>query len=535
MALPTFQKLGAKLVTPTWLSSTGLQVMFPRLFDNDAHRASLPTLPASRFSVLYSSDHSSGTGYIGRADFNDIEGTWTDSGAAIHSNAAQRETPHPVYDAVNNRVNVYVHDTSSPVTNGSQATRLMTTTTLSSLTAGGYPFNYGHHTGYAQVWKDGSTWKALHVMIGGEFVGSGYSTGSDGETFTFQQFIAYAQSHVAGTGYAMGGDPFMFEWDGVTYMLSNLQRLPRFPTNPVTKLVAYPVDTTTWRPLGGYYTLIEAGAPGATDARLNNHNSIVNIDGTLYLLYDAQDGNGNAAIHVAKAAGGTATQTALSYGVRADGELTRAATLTTPVSWNATSADLPASVTKTVISGSDTSTYDVGVGYRLSATGSAHLWLAGTNTLNISDYETVEFELQGVRMTTTGDTALVSVGFCWGTSKSVEHDGVWVMWSSPTFGGGRLTVRDDSGRYFVSREKTFTIPYAADSAYAWTRGNARTLAVRCSNYGARVSVLVDGHVAYSRDISTTGMQWSVPVRPFVQTVAMPEFRFSAWTVKTWSV
>ena len=66
MAFPNFTRLGVKLATPAWMTLLGVtKLMFPRLFRNKDNCANLPNLPASTYSVLNSSDHDLGMGYIG--------------------------------------------------------------------------------------------------------------------------------------------------------------------------------------------------------------------------------------------------------------------------------------------------------------------------------------------------------------------------------------------------------------------------------------------------------------------------------------
>lgn len=538
MAFPAFQKLGAKLVTPSWLSDAGnggdglpLQVMFARLFDNDAHRATLPNLPASRFSVLYSSDHSAGTGYIGRADFDDIEGVWTDSGAAIHSHANQRETPHPVYDPVNNRVNVYVHDNTSTGTNANQATRLLTTTDLATLTDRGEAMTYGQHTGYAQVWYDNG-FKAVHVMVGGEHFLSGYSTSANGTAWTLQRLIFPQANHVLNVNNLFGADPFVFRWDNKTWMLSNIQVRPRIHTSRARGMSVCEIDPTTFRPIGNvYYPLICPGAITESDYRFDNHNSIVEVDGSLYLLYDARTRSGVGAIHVAKATGVSATPFSFRHSVRSDGELQRGETMAAPLDWNAVTTDLPAAVTKVVAAGSDTSTHQNGTGYRLSGTSSPDLWLHAVDTFNPLTNETLEFELQGFNYTGTGNGEL-RLGFNAGTTTLTEH--AHLEWVETARGGG--SIRYSTTKY-PNPLAAWTLPYfdgTAAEPKAWARTRPLTLSLRLSGHGTRISLLVDGHVTVSRDLVYDGMTFTQAVRPFVRYTNGSQLFFSRFLVRTYN-
>jgi hypothetical protein len=540
--LTHYQKLGANLTTPTCITTAGvgldglpLQMMFPRLFHNDAYRDVLPNLPASSYSVLYSSDHAFTplTGYLGRADFDDIEGTWTDFGAAVHSHADQRETPHPVYDPINNRVNVYVHDTSSTITHGAQAARLLTTTDLVTFTDQGECMPYGHQTGYIQVWYDEAdeVFKSAHIMIGGEYVASGYSTSVDGETFSLQQMIAMSQNQCVGTNKLFGAEPFIFTWGGRTYQLSNLQTRPRAHTTRVEALVAFEIDTTTYRPIGdAFYTLLRPGAIGDTDYRLDNHNSIVQIGNILYLLYDARSAAGAGAIHLAKAtltpAKTAATRTPYVYPVLPTGELSRGSTVTEEFDWNAVADDLQMGITKAVTAGSDTSAHQAGIGYRLSGTSTPNLWLYGDAAYDPTVSETLEFAVHNLHYTHSGVSAF-RLGFNAGTS-SISGDAAYLEWATTTDSAGNV-VMVKAGT--TQSWRAWTIPYSAGALpQSWSRTHPFTLAVRVSNYGTRISLLVDGHVSVSRDLSVHGMVWMDDVRPFLQYQAGAEMFFTRLTM-----
>lgn len=534
--LPRFEKLGAKLTTPSWMSATGtgtggtpVQLMFPRIFDNDAHRANLPNLPASHYSVLYSTDHAldPGVGYIGRVDFDDIEGEWTDSGAAIYSHADQAETPHPMYDPVNNRVNVYYHRATSTGPNATQASRLLTTTDLVTLTDVGDVMTYGQHTGYAQIWHDGG-FKALHVMVGGEYFLNGYSTSSDGVNWTLSRMLMPQQNHCVGTSNLFGAEPFLFTWGGKTYMLSNLQTRPRFPTTAVIALVAYEIDPTTFRPIGaGFYMLL---TPGESDYILNNHNSIVRLGNSLYLLYDARDADGNGAIHVAKSTLAGAGPTYFVYPAMADGELYRTATKTIRLDWNAVDDDLPATVIKAITTGTDTSAHQAGVGYKLSGTSTPDLWLHGDAVYDPTAFETLEFVVANLHYSGAGSGEFY-LGFNNGTT-SIANDAAYLKWASTAAGGGSVELLKAG---VAQSFGAWTLPYFESSTVvrAWARTKAFTLAVRISNFGKRLSLLVDGHVTVSRDVEADGMTWTNDVRPFIEYKSGSELFFTRFTVNTY--
>jgi hypothetical protein len=522
MAFPTFTKLGTKLTTPAWMTSTGNRIIYPRVFDNDANRGVLAGLPAAAYSCLYSSDHSSGTGYIGRADFETIEGTWTDSGAAIHSGSNQRETPHPVFDSVNSRVNVYVHDSTSTGTHGVQATRLLTSTTLGSLTDQGEAATFGHHTGYAEVEKRAGTWEMRSLLVGGDAWLFGLSTSGDGATFALSRVWHPGQQHITGTGNGFNNSPVIVQYDGDWYWITSLVTRPMGSATP-SAIVAVPiVSPTDPRPTGGYYTLLTPGSSGADDEVFSTYLGVTTIDNTLYLLYSAYDSGGDASILLAKENGGSATQVTPEWPINADGTLERDTAETEDIIWDATADTLPGAMTVEVGSGTNSSAHSPGNYYELkTGSGSAQdLRLKTTATFNPLAIETLDVTWQGVTFynaASSNTQAPIQLGLLDSFSNT---NGVSIFWAGSVTAraAGQLTLY--AGGVLLATVQTNILPYSSTESSGavsrWCRGQAMDLTLRVHDFGKRLSVLVDGHVAYHRDIEADGVTWAAEVFGFLR-------------------
>jgi hypothetical protein len=549
--LPAFTKQGSVLSTPSWLSGTGNKIMYPRIFNNDTYRGTLTGLPASKWSMLFSSDHSSGTGYIGRADATSLTGTWTDSGAAIASDLDQRETPHPVYDPINSRVNVYVHDNVSTVTYGSQAMQLITSTTLaaSSFTDRGEVMAYGNHTGYPQVEYDSgdSLFHANSIINGGEAYFNVHSTSANGTSFTRGRMDSYLQQHVAGYGKCFQGVPYTFQYGGRWYMLSNLSPIPRLTSYPsnITAIVAYPiVSKTDLRPIGGYYTLV---TPSVTttdpDYRLSNYAAVYEDGGTLYIFYSGQNNAGDNFVCLATSNGSSASQTAPIINPSSDGTIARGAA-TTIFNWDAANDAFPtADLTMTASSGSDNSSQSAGNYYEMKyGSGSAQdLRLTGDTTVDPRDYATLEYEIDGLTFDPGDDetTVGIQVGLC--NSITTFTRGVVINWgSSTTNQQGRLLVRNGSGSN-VTDTGLYAIPYTDTSTNLseWMRSQTIKLTLRFTENGDKMILLVNDSVCTVRDLSTDGLTWASGMFPYLRIYsagAHPQVyaRFTRMSLKTYS-
>lgn len=544
LSLPAFTKLGAKISTPSWMSSDSNELMFPRLFHNDAYRASLASLPASSYSVLYSSDHASGVGSIGRVDFDDIEGTWTDFGSAIHTGANQRETPHPVYDPINNRVNVYVHDgVGSGTANNDQHTRLLTTTNLQTLSSVGAAISYGQHSGYAQVEYRNNQFEAWHLLGGGEGFFNAHSVSADGVTFTYDKTIITGQQHIAGEGKLLNGVPYYFEYGGLWYGLGVLTTRPRSGNLAGNEaLVAWRVETDTWKPIGGYFTLVTPGSISDPDYRLTNYYDIAVVDGVLYLLYIGVADDGEQSICLAKASETPATQTPPLWEVNPDGSLVRGTTVAVNNVYDATGVDdLPAWITKAVVSGSDNSNQVDGSYYELkTGSGSTQsIYLRSTATYIPANYETLEITLRGLSHSVSGVTE-ERIGMQIGFVDSLTNlDGTLVLWTPSNDRLGEY--RRYANHVIGNQVATYSIPWldTSGSVSEWARATEWDITFRIHNNATRISLLINDQVAFHRNISADSVGFGSGAFGYFRISNFTTFpqiwaRFKSFEIKAWT-
>src|SRR5690606_30206258 len=117
------------------------------------------------------------------------------------------------------------------------------------------------------------------------------------------------------------------------------------------EIVAWPVDETTLRPNGGYYSLISADSGDV----FRNDVWIGDIDGTLYAIYTVRDSDGNNSLALAKESSTAATVVAPQWPVNSDGSLSAPTGNVNLLTWDAASDDLPDDFTITASSGSNQS------------------------------------------------------------------------------------------------------------------------------------------------------------------------------------
>lgn len=513
--LPTFDKLGAKLSfsdVSGWMPTGTVTFdgpFFPRILENDLYRATLTGLPADRFSCLFSTDHSSGDGLIGRADFDTIEGTWTDSGAAIHTGANQRETPHPVYDPVNEVVNVYVHDNTSAVTNGNQAARLLTTTDLETLTDQGEVFGYGAHTGYAYVERVGTgNWRAIHGLQNANqhnawiFAKSTSATG-DTSSWTRGNALHARLSQLAPpSGYVFSGEPSWFTWDGQEFILQGLLNLGG-STQRLVEIVAIPVADDGLSPSGGYIRLVRQGTGTDPDVGgFRGLGQVIDVDGTLYITYIGIDENDELSICLAKANGGSSVQVTPGWQFPTSG------TLPTLLDWDAVNETLPAELSIVVDAGSNASSHSDGNYYEVkTGSGSSQiLYLRTDDTYDPTDYEYLECEWDIITHDTAGITKRVfTLAF---VDDFTTPNGVQVLWS---------TAADDrrAGKAYVqaagsdvATEQLRALSLATGTGEDnWSLTNRFRIKLRFHDSGTRASLFVDDSCCWERDIDADGVSF----------------------------
>ncbi len=511
---PGFTRLGTIIPTPAWMSdvSIGGHPFFPRLFNNDTARSALSGLPATSFSMLYSSDHAGTDGYIGRADADNIEGPWTDVGNYIHTSIAQRETPMPVFDPDIPRVNVYVHDNVSDVTFGFQQTHLLTTPDLSTLTDQGACIHYGDHSGYAYVERIAAgNWRALHGYLQQDATHPWIftkSTSTDGVNWTKGRTFHSRLNHIAPTGYIFSGEPSWFTYDGQEYVLSTL-----FSGGVGHAIVAIPVASDSVSPIGGYITLVERGETGEFDSvNIRSVGQVFFVDGVPYIPYIGSDGT-DIGICLAKLGAGISSQSTPRWPMLADGDLFRETGLTTHLAWDAINNTLPASITKVLEAGTDNSSHVAASYYELkTGSGSSQvIQLRTTDAFDPADFETIECEWVINSQDTTPTTVQRSLQLWFNDSDDFsDKNGLLVI-----FGPSGIADEREAGEAFiyaansaVASEGTAALGYAVPlEVNQYARNNRFSLKLRIHDHGNRASLFIDNSCAWHRDVSADGIAY----------------------------
>lgn len=544
---PQFTKLGSKLVQPSW--TAGEQIMFPRLLENSQYRSTLPSLPSSRFSVLYSTDHASGK--TGRVDFDDIEGTWTDYGSSVHSPGANsRETPHPVYDAANNRVLVTMHDAApaTGVTYSIQHTVVLSTTDMTTFTLiKDVPIPYGHHTGYAQLIAPGvidSDWHMYHITNGGECYMNARSSSSNGVDFTLQETWHPAMRHLCNDNEIFQGVPFVVEWGGQWYLISNLATLPRLATYPnnITKMVAIPIaGPKNIKPNGGYFVLLDRSVITTDpDYRLLNYVGVYKIDDVLYLLYAGRTSAGVSHLCVAKSVAGTeATAVSPRWPMNADGSLTGAVTPTTVINWDATANTLPAGMSVVTNAGTNNSNWSSGNYYELkTGSGSAQdIWLRHATAFNPLTYNSFDITIRGLTMAPTVASTGADMQFGLFNNPATNTNGIGLHFRDGAEGGQILGWSGVNSPRIID-EATYILPYnevLTTDLPQWRRSNPVDLTIRIHSSTPRITVFIDGAVAYHRSLTGVNMTSVIPVLRLFTRSPHPQWwvRFKGFNITTY--
>lgn len=535
MSFPAFTKLGSKFSDPTWLTTLSSKIMFPRVFDNDAHRAALPGLPASAFSCIYSSDHSSGTGYWGRVDFDDIEGTWTDAGQ-VFSGANQLEAVHPVFDHVHGgRVLVYAHHgATNGATYNDQSQRVFTTTDLSNFTLlNGNPLDYGNHTGYQQVFERDGRFVNLHCISGAEVWQAGRSFSDDGETYTFDRKWLQSPTHVVGSGYCCQGCPFVFKWADQWYWITTRATRPRSSAGANVAVIAIPIDWETLRPIGGYYTLLEvSGTTTDPDYRLRNEVAMYEIGDDIYLVYMGNTNAGVQHVCLAKANGSEASYTAPAFPIAWNGRLSTPPKRTALIDWDAANDAMPSSLAVNVVNGTNASSQSAGNYYEFaSGSGTTDLRLQQSSAIDINGYDVVEWTLRDLRLST--DSA--GSAFQWGIIDSwANQDGLLFNGSNDvSYEGGRARVFINHSNTGFLNEATYNwrVFGVSNNIRSYWRTIGIDLTFRILPAAKKALILIDGHVTYTADLSDLSSIPSVLFMP--RLIAQDSYmRFSRFSIYT---
>lgn len=495
----------------------GHQIAFPRLFHNDAVRASLPSLPAKKYSLLASSDHGAdGHGHLYRWDFDDIEGAWTAIGE-IYQAPDQLETPHPIYDSVANEVKVSVHvdipnpDAVYPDTFSSQHARLLRTTDLANFTDAGPMFTGGpggEHTGYEEIRRlsDG-TWETVGSLIGGNVGCYAHYTSPTAEpaTWTLARGFPRGNDHVTGAGNELTGTFRSFQSGGQWYRLAGIFARNTLP-NLFSAIVAVPIDFGSKRPVGGPITLVSAEA-GGDDESIRGYWDIAQINGFWYIVYIGQDAAGDQHILLVRSGTGESSQASLYFPVRSDGEVDRHDSGSTIVDWDAANDPLPSELTVEATEGNDLSSQTAGQYYELKTdSGSlSRVALRMTDKLDPTASETVEFGFTMLRKSSDLQDAF-RVGFSdtmppgtdtaallWNNGNDDLHYGRW------DYLIGGVSQQQDGSLSFPLNSPEIGTNGQTIGPYTQTHG--WTIAVRLHDYGRRFTLLINGHVAFSADLS----------------------------------
>jgi hypothetical protein len=506
--LPGFTKLGVALANPSWLATAGNRgPYFPRLFENDLHRSVLSSLPTDRFSILYSSDHGTTTGYIGRADTDSIETIpWTDSGAAVLTGADQLETPFPIYDAAQEKVLVYFHDQSNPYKFGFQNTQLYTTEDLDSFSYQNEIGSNVKHSGYAQVIGSGNFWVMRSIGDDGSVFADAlwYGTSPD-RLNAWPLLLPPGQATILPPTKQTSGTPFVFQYGGKLWRLTTRTVRPQSSTTHEA-FIAYQVASDGYTPLSGYQDLILPGGTDDADRYLIETAAAYVVDGTLYILYIGQNTAGENSIMLAKGNADEPTQTSFLLPVNSSGKIARSAARTLEVDWVGSDGIIP-DATATVVSGTNNSTAFLH-GYELrTGSGSAQDIAWDFPAVQPTTDGDLEFSLNGISASTLSHEN--GYGFEIGLLDDLASptDGFFLDWSVGT--NGTLHTFADG---VEDTENLRSIDFWVNTAFRDLHAN---ISFRVSENGERVTLFLNDSPAYSADISSS-VTWGSNVKPYIR-------------------
>lgn len=541
------RKLPIGLETPTWLTDLlpGFEIMFPSYFHNDGVRATLSGVPSASHSILYSSDHSSGVGYIGRVDFDDFDGTWTDTGDYILSGTNQVETPMAIFDYVEgDRLLMYAHE---DVGNGvsaysDQSSIVYETTDLENFTLIGKIENYSNHSGYARAaWDAGNNRYNISMTYSAAENGIRQrAISSDGLTYTNELFIYPNNAAVLPEGYLLDGSTKVFQYDdGQWYMLGVLMERPRLaPGAEGEAIITFPVDFNTLRPIGGYRVLLEPGtnASNNDDTVLKNYFDYFKIGNEWNLVYGTPPG-------IMRAKGGInldATPTTPYIAIESNGEISRPAIETTLMDWDAANDAVPAGLTITAVSGTNDSSQSAGNYYELKAgtTNNEVLRMYPTAAVDISEYDWVEMTFEDLTLDLLTQTASVKKFFMLDAFSSEtgfiysDDDSKFLRFRAMDAGTAAVD-KDSYGLPFGTSDGNLARNYR----YI-TRSTPRKFAIGIDLVNEKQFLLLDDCIVYVRDFSADGLTLAdvfcgVELNDTASGNA-PWIRFSRFTVKAYT-
>lgn len=512
MVMPEFELLGSKVDETT----LGQPMAFPRLIDNDALRANLPGLPATRFSVIFCTDHAAATGRMYRGDFDDPEDAWVVS--EVYSAANQREMYHPIYDPVGNRILIQCHDNNS---NGSlyndQHAVLLETTDLANFTlVDSDLFPYGNHTGYGKFIYDDDRgeWAAIHTLHGDEYYWSGISYAGADLNFTLDGLINISPTHLVGNNKSFYGGCQLTQFDDDEWYLFDWETArPRFTQSNKTHIVAAPMYWR-WgevpRPKSGYYRLYTKGTDLADyDYAPFESPAAYKIEGAWYLMGCARDNAGENRLLLWKETATPAEWVPTLLPVYSDGRLRKPGRETVYFDWDAANDPVPSTVTITAISGSNGSSQSVGNYYELATgSGSTQTLVMNINAplVNPTSVEVLEFTIYDWKIKPTkanGELARLVFFDNWTTG----IDGVMFSTTNTFKGMGVYLYKANS---IVASQDSYVLAAfdPGTNVAAWVRTYGVDMTLRLSGFGTKLTILLDGQVMYYRDLTADALTWN---------------------------
>lgn len=540
ITFPTFAKQGAKLPSPSWLTATGNELFFCRIVDNDSLRANLPDLPATKYSMLYSSDHAAGTGYWGRADFDHPDDVWTDTGAAVYSEVNQMETPDPMYDPIGNRMLLFPHRTiGNSYTYSSQHMEVYESTDLDNFTKiNDDPMLYGQHTGYGHYYRENGEVKGYHLMFGDECPTPSFSVSPDGEQdFRFVTTANYFTSqHIidSADGELFQSMPYFYDYiDGNRYLITVVSDRPRSDVDSKNAIVMFPIAKDTHRAIDGYYKLVEKSVTTTDpDYRLSSDPIIFKHDFDYYIVYTGSDSSGNQSLCMAKSTVTPASaKTPVLIQIESNGDIKRpSGTVTTLADWDAANDAIPSTVTAGVTSGAHASSQVIGEYYQFQCgTGTQDIQLISTDTFDPTQHDMVEFIIEDYSCENDGVSHQIGM-----VDSFTTFDGF--LFTDNTF-GTNWRLRGWSGGVVQLDVDSYVFPYSNGSANI--RGASRDTPVDLRLFlldGAKTLVVtVDGQVCLLRDISADGITFNnaFSAMRITSSSASTWMRFSRYAVLTY--
>jgi len=497
-------------------TTLGYAMGFPRVFENDLYRNNLPDLPSSRFSILFSTDHTQvGTGRLWRADCDDIEGPYTIT--QVYTASHQREMYAPAYDAANNRVIISCHDnTSNSATYNDQHSVLLSTTDLANFTQiDSDLFPYGNHNGYSGWLRNEARdeWGAPHALVGGEYCWWGFSYGGDDLEFDLAGFLSVSPSHLLGHEIACHGSSCFEYIDGQLFLFDWVTPRPRLGdfTNKLYH-AAFPMYEK-WGQVpkytDGHYKLFSKGSdPADYDYAPIEPGHYYNVDGTGYLLLAARDNAGENRLLLYRETSTAAEWVPSLVPINQVGGFDNPGPEQTVFNWNlADGEEVPDSITINALTGTNSSGAIAG-GYELkTGSGSAQqVTLQIDETFDPTAHEVVEFTVYDWKIkpvAANSEAAHIVLVDGWSTGR----DGLLFATSNTLDGIGVYPIKANS---YVDNHDSYSMGVfdPATNIAGYTRTYGVNLTLRLQDYATKLIILIDGQVVYYEDLIAYDLAWN---------------------------